>query len=72
MEFRWYKSVDDNDYRLQHRKFNDEKWKDIPFVLEGAEAQQTDAADGKNACGLCGQGPEVDHKGCLQIASTRR
>lgn len=30
--FRWYKSVDDLEYKLQ---FNSEKWEDIPFILEG-------------------------------------
>ena len=44
IEFRWYKSVDDPDYRLQFRRrqpvfvtFGDvwSDWQDIPFVLEG-------------------------------------
>ena len=39
-EFRWYKSVDDGDYKLQFRPIIKEKdieatWQDVPFILEG-------------------------------------
>lgn len=42
MELRWYKSVDDSDYKLQMRYVNPHTglytdWYDVPYVLEGVE-----------------------------------
>ena len=43
IKMRWYKSVDDGDYKLQYMYFfnhpdgspDETNWMDIPFVLEG-------------------------------------
>jgi hypothetical protein len=39
-EFRWYKSVDDGDFKLQFRQVSSDgdiatNWITVPFVLEG-------------------------------------
>ena len=35
MKLRWYKSVNDADYRLQFKEKEQDKWQDVPTALEG-------------------------------------
>lgn len=37
-----------------------------------SEFDKNTTADKEKLCGICGQDENVDHSGCLQIASTRR
>ena len=47
IELRWFKSVDDGDYKLQYREvyvvslvYHFENWQEVPFVLEGCEEKE--------------------------------
>lgn len=37
IELRWFKSVDDEGYKLQFREAYYEKWEEVPFVLENED-----------------------------------
>lgn len=47
IELRWFKSVDDSDYKLQYRDANCEicdicvDWKEVPFILDGEDMDET-------------------------------
>ena len=57
IELRWFKSVDDGDYKLQYRDAYYEYWEEVPFVLEGTEERTTAALyDGDLIdCDHCGK-----------------
>ena len=40
IELRWFKSVDDGDYKLQYREAYFENWQEVPFVLEGCDEKE--------------------------------
>ena len=47
IELRWFKSVDDGDYKLQYREERKyqvgtyfENWQEVPFVLEGCDEKE--------------------------------
>ena len=67
-----YKQGKVGDYLM--RGFQDELYICDKAIFEATYdwVQPTNAADGINLCGFCGQDENADHSGCLQILSTRR